>query len=68
MKLKFVSMPRFVFKFVLIFAKFAFPFLLEDLSSFCNIQKSPAPAPRTISVKNTVSTTVFAVFGAGGWG
>ena len=68
LKLKFESMPP-IFAFRLTFGPevLTFRFLFAELS-FCRNQNSPAPAPRTRRVRNTVNTTVFSVLDCGGGG
>ena len=64
LKLKFVSIARFVLRFVLMLALFAFVFLFDDVS-FCKNQNSPAPKPKTTTVPRMVKMTVFGVFDGG---
>lgn len=67
LKLKFESIGRLVFRFVLTFPRFALRLVfLFAGDSFCKNQKSPAPITKTTSVPKIVKTTVFPVFGGGG--
>ena len=67
LKLKFESIGRLVFMFVLILPKFALIFLFAG-ASFCKNQKRMAPRPRTTSVPIIVRATVLPVFEGGGGG
>lgn len=60
---------RFVVVLVSMVGRFVFIFVFVAVGvSFCNIQKIPAPAPRTKIVPRIVSKTTFAVFDFGGGG